>query len=139
MKQLKKPQIAVRALISNLHGEILILKRTNTSFGNGKWNLPGGKIEFAETAKQAIANEINEETGLTCTSAKFLTYLDNLPTKDYSTHFVTLFFACDCTGKIGLNKESSDYSWLKPDNLDQYQIAFEQEKIIAQYPILKKR
>jgi len=44
---------------------ILLLRRHNTSFGNGLYSLPGGKIEQGETARQAAIREAQEELGIT--------------------------------------------------------------------------
>jgi 8-oxo-dGTP diphosphatase len=130
MNSSKKPQIAVRAIITNSERKILILKRANTSYGNGCWNLPGGKIDFGETAEQAIIKEIKEEINLDCSSAQFLFYLDNLPNEMADLHFVTLFFECKCTGGIKLNPESSDYRWIDSSELPKYDLVFENDLAI---------
>jgi mutator protein MutT len=138
MNNSNKPLLAVRAFITNSQDNILIFKRANTSYGNGFWNLPGGKIDFGETAVKAIIKEIFEETNLYCQSAKFLFYMDNLPSENTDLHFVTLFFECECYGDIELNVESSSYEWLNMDNIQNYQFAFGNDKAIKQFNELKK-
>jgi mutator protein MutT len=133
MNSIKKPQIAVRAIITNSVNEILILKRANTSYGNGFWNLPGGKIDFGETAEQAIKKEIKEEINLDCHSAKFQFYLDNLPNEMTDLHFVTLFFECKCTGDLQLNPESSAFKWIDSDKIADYHLVFENDAAIKNY------
>ena len=138
MNKLKKPQIAVRAFITNQKEEILILKRENTAYGNGLWNLPGGKINFGETAEESVKKEIFEETSLNCKSAKFLFYMDNLPDETTNLHFVALFFECKCTGDIKLNRESSDFKWINNDNLDGFHFAFGNDLAIKKFHELKE-
>jgi mutator protein MutT len=133
MNSSKKPQIAVRAIITNSERKILILKRANTSYGNSCWNLPGGKIDFGETAEHAIKKELKEEINLDCHSAEFLFYLDNLPNEMTDLHFVTLFFECKCTGEIKLNPESSDYRWIDSSELLKYNLVFENDVAISNY------
>ena len=133
MNKPKKPQITVRAIIQNSKDEILIVKRSNASYANGYWNLPGGKIDFGETAEQAICKEIKEETNLDCKSIHFQFYMDNLPNVMTDLHFVTLFFKCICDGDLVLNNESSAYKWIAPNKLDNFQLAFDNDKAITTF------
>ncbi len=45
--------------------EVLLLRRTNTCYMDGKWDFAGsGHVEEGETASQAVCRELREETGL---------------------------------------------------------------------------
>ena len=50
----------VRAIIVNGDGEILLQDRKD----NALWGLPGGAVEFDETALEALRREVKEETSL---------------------------------------------------------------------------
>ena len=54
--------VAVAVIISE--NKILLSKRHETSHQGGKWEFPGGKVEFNETVEQALVREIEEELGL---------------------------------------------------------------------------
>ena len=63
----------------------LILDETRTKFlivqiANGKWDIPGGGLDWGESPEEGLTREIQEEMGLTLTSMHpnpcyFLTYL----------------------------------------------------------------
>jgi len=129
----KRPMLAVRAVITNESGKVLILKRDATSYGDDEWCLPGGKIDFGQTATDAVAREVIEETSLVCKEIKFLFYQDSLPDENLELHFVNLVFLCKVSGSIKLNVESSDYAWLGPEDIGTYRIAFNNGKILLQY------
>lgn len=45
--------------------EVLLLRRANTNYMDGKWDFAGsGHVEEGETASQAVCRELLEETGL---------------------------------------------------------------------------
>jgi len=49
-------------LIKN--GKILMLKRANTGFEDGKYSLPAGHLDGRESVRQAIIREAKEEVGV---------------------------------------------------------------------------
>ena len=128
-----RPYLAVRAVITNDNGKVLILKRANTIQGDGKWCLPGGNIEYGQTAKEAMEREIRQETSLICKEIDFLFYLENLPSEESNLHYVNLIYECVTAGKLFLNNESSDFAWIGPEDLENYEIVFRNEVIIKRY------
>jgi len=46
-------------------GQVLLLKRTNTGYQDGKYGLVAGHLEESETARQGIIHEAKEEAGIT--------------------------------------------------------------------------
>jgi 8-oxo-dGTP diphosphatase len=127
------PKVAVRAIIKNAIGKILVLKRANTSYGNGSWNLPGGKIDYLQTAVDAVNREIEEETSLKSGRARFLFYMDNLPSESSDLHFVTLFFECICTGEVNINDESNQYQWIDRIDIESLDLAFGHDIALLKY------
>src|ERR1700730_853495 len=49
------------AIVADKEGRILLQRRSD----NGRWALPGGVMDIGESIAQAIAREVQEETGLT--------------------------------------------------------------------------
>jgi len=80
-----KVKVAI-AVIINKNNQVLITKRGADQHQGNKWEFPGGKVEAAETAQQALARELKEELGIQLESANFLTTI----THSYSTKNITL-------------------------------------------------
>ncbi len=127
------PIPVVRAIITDEEGRILILKRQNTVYYPGAWCLPGGKIHYGETGEQALARELQEETSLGCISSKFLFYQDSLPDEPGGMHCINLYFACAVSGDVIVNEESEQFAWIRPSDLQNYDIAFRNDQAILRY------
>jgi 8-oxo-dGTP pyrophosphatase MutT (NUDIX family) len=52
---------AAFAAVRNATGKILVVRRID----DGNWELPGGRIEVGETARDAVIREVAEESGIT--------------------------------------------------------------------------
>lgn len=53
----------VGAVVRDETGRLLMILRGHDP-GRGLWSIPGGRIEPGETAEEAVAREVREETGL---------------------------------------------------------------------------
>jgi len=73
---------------------VLLVRRHNTSFGDGLYSLVGGKVEQGETAKDAIVREVCEETTLDIPKDKF-TLVHVLNRNGTETEFIALCFKAD--------------------------------------------
>ncbi len=127
------PLLAVRAIIQNEVDEILLLKRASKDAHGDMWCLPGGKVDFGQTAEEAIVREIQEETSLICSSSEFLFYKDGLPQNPGENHYLTLYFYCQANGTLELNEESSRFVWVGLEELGKYNIAFNNDDAIKSF------
>jgi mutator protein MutT len=98
---------AACCLILTNDGHVLAVSRKNDPSAFG---LPGGKVDPGETAEQAAARELQEETGLTATK------LSHVFTHQEDDGFVTHTFACEVEGEIN-TPESGVIRWVKPSVL----------------------
>lgn len=58
-----KLTVAVSTLLVK-DDKVFLVRRFNTGWEDGKYNLPGGHLNKGETARQAAAREVFEETGV---------------------------------------------------------------------------
>lgn len=76
-----------------VHNDQLLLCTRAKNPAQGLLDLPGGFIDHAETAEQALAREIGEELGLTVVQAEYLFSLPNTYIySDFAVHTLDLFF-----------------------------------------------
>ncbi len=124
------PRGATVAIILNEKGEILVTKRAKNP-GIGMLDMPGGFIDERETAEEAVAREVKEETGLEVKSIKYLLSRPN--TYLYSEvlyRTIDLFFECkvDTFEMSRQESEIEELMWINPDELDLDKLAFDSIK-----------
>jgi 8-oxo-dGTP diphosphatase len=54
-------------LLLNADNQVLLLRRINTPFCEGCYSLPGGKIEYGETARETVIREARDSLGIDIT------------------------------------------------------------------------
>jgi ADP-ribose pyrophosphatase YjhB (NUDIX family) len=110
------PQIAVSAAIFR-DGKVLLTRRARSP-AKGFYSLPGGRVEFGESLYQALAREVEEETGLEIEIVGLAGWREVLPAAPGSGHYLIMSFAARWTAREPvLNEELDDYRWIAPDAL----------------------
>ncbi len=99
-------------------GHILLLQRKKSP-ETGAWGIPGGKIDFLETAEQAIRREALEETGLEAGDIKLLGLSEQLFHDEKQHWFGVLFQAESFSGEMQLLEPDKHGSidWFPLDKL----------------------
>ena len=110
------PAAAVVAFITNRRGELLV-ERRKLEPAKGTLDLPGGFADVLETAEEAVAREVMEETGLKVVGASYLFSLPN--TYRYSgldVQTLDMFFSCKIEDDTALKAgdDAADCFWLAP-------------------------
>ncbi|HFE39227.1 MAG TPA: Nudix family hydrolase [Gammaproteobacteria bacterium] len=124
----KKPIHVVAAVVENGKGEIFIAKRPAHSHQGGRWEFPGGKVEPGESAKQALARELFEETGIVVKKCRPLIQIShNYPDKSV---FLDVWQVSDFDGEAH-GKEGQETCWINKHRLDQFQFPAANKAIIT--------
>ena len=97
-------------------GEILLAMKKR-SFGEGKWNGAGGKVEPGETALQAAIRETKEEIDVTVTNPKHVgTVLFIMADDPEHDHDCDIFVATEWQGEPTETEEMRP-QWFKEDQI----------------------
>jgi ADP-ribose pyrophosphatase YjhB (NUDIX family) len=118
---------AVAAFIVRPDGAVLYTRRSKDP-GKGLLGMPGGFVDYGETAEQAIRRETLEEVGLAIGRVEYLSSHPNEYTfAGVKYHTLDLFFiarGADATAAQALDAVESVY-WLDPSTVAPDEIAFE--------------
>jgi 8-oxo-dGTP diphosphatase len=124
---------SIRLILTDAQGQVLLLRRANSRYGEGAWCLPGGKIDYGETVEAAAARELTEETSMQLACCRFLFYQDSLATSAGGMHCINLYFECQASGEVQLNDESDSFAWVSRDQLSGYEIVFRNDDALRLY------
>ncbi|MFA5357400.1 MAG: NUDIX domain-containing protein [archaeon] len=103
----------VEAIIKDSRGKILLLKRSkNNKNFVGKWQLPGGKVEFGEDFNSAITREILEEICCKCFALRLEKVAPYAVTFNGAKgKFLLMVFSCKIKGKVLVGDEHSEFKY----------------------------
>ncbi|EKD86049.1 MAG: MutT/NUDIX family protein [uncultured bacterium] len=128
--------VSAGAVIINENGEILLTKRSqNAKNEKGKWESPGGAVEFCETREDSIKREIKEELGVEIEIIRVLHTTDEILEKDKQHWVPTTYLTkikkgqvpqimepekCDEIGWFSLKNLPSPISYVTSLDLEEY-------------------
>jgi 8-oxo-dGTP diphosphatase len=107
----------VAAIIVNAN-QVLCVQRAHSKYEyiSEKYEFPGGKVEDAETEREALLREIYEELSLTIeVGEKYITVDHDYPDFSISMHT----YLCRCESRDITLHEHIDYKWLDISDLKQ--------------------
>lgn len=131
------PLSTVGALIVAQDGEVLLVQ-------SKKWldhfSTPGGKIQWGETAIDALHREMWEETSLKIIQPKFALTQNCIFSPQFweKRHFVMHDYIADldpasCKNDVRLNHEAYSYLWIKPEEALNLNLSEPCKKLIQWY------
>jgi ADP-ribose pyrophosphatase YjhB (NUDIX family) len=123
----RNPLPTVDVIIRTSKG-IVLIKRKNKPFG---WALPGGFIDYGESAEDAARRETKEETSLTVRDLKqFRVY--SSPGRDPRFHTLSVVFTARANGEPRARDDAADIGIFRPRSLPS-PLAFDHRKILNDY------
>jgi len=109
-------KILHKCIIEN-GGNILLLKMANNDSLPGKWDFPGGNLEFLETFESCVRREALEESGLKIYGIKRIGF-EEIILKKKKKHYILFFYEAKAKGSdVVLSHEHSDFKWVKKKDL----------------------
>lgn len=123
-------RLVVVPVIRGNDGSVLLCKMPgDRGVYPGQWALPGGGVEPGERLEEALRREIREELGVELNSARPLFFTDlqhekTLPDGERRLlYMVFLLFECTVgSSSIRLNEEFTEYAWVQPGQLLEYDL-----------------
>lgn len=131
--------VGVGALIFNRDRKIfLTLRGKEAKNEQGKWEIPGGGVEFGETLEEALKREIKEEYGCDIRILELLGVCDHI-IKDENQHWVSPTYICEIikdTPRILEPKKCDAIGWFTQEEAEKLPLS-----IITKHDLqlLKKR
>lgn len=115
--------------------QLLLVKRTKKLLEGGKWGLVGGYVDRDENLQQAVAREVEEETGYLVSNITLLTIRDNPDRPKEDRQNISFVFFCHAGDKVSESDwEVDDQQWFDFDDLPpETKIAFDHFKNIQLY------
>ncbi len=115
-------------IIIEVTGGIVLIRRKNEPLG---WAIPGGFIDYGESAEHAAAREAKEETSLDVEDLALLgVYSD--PERDPRMHTISVVYTAKATGTPRADDDAADIGVFTRDNLPS-PLAFDHAKILVDY------
>ena len=99
----------VRALIES-EGRVLLVRRAAWDTLPGLWELPGGKVDRGEPLLEALAREVEEETGLMLASARLASRREMLSPRGRTVR--EYVYVVSAIGAVALSDEHDDHVWV---------------------------
>lgn len=115
-------RIAVRALITDDQKTLFVRRASGRATILGKYELPGGKLEYGEQPEDALQRHVSTELGLTVRSAQLfdvLTYIDH-DDRDMQYVFILYLVSVDNPAtKPTLSQNYDHYLWKQMSSIQQ--------------------
>lgn len=109
------------AVLQKSDGTVLILRQ------DGKWMLPGGRLEDGETWEEGLRREVREETGIDDFVIERILFVDL--SESGNTYVVTFLCKSDSDPRVIISSEHQEFAWFTGINAQDYTFWYEKIKV----------
>lgn len=110
-------------------GKVLLIQRAKPPLG--LWSLPGGHVEFGETAVAAAERELLEESGVTADLTAFIGLYEVILDKPAFHYAIACYGGMWRSGEAQASSDALEARWLAPAELDSLDFAPNVREAIA--------
>lgn len=127
--------VGVGCIITDGKGKYLLAKRgPKAKNERGKWEFPGGSIEFGDTMKDTIIREMKEELGVTVELLEHLPPVDHIIPNDHQ-HWVTSAFTAKIVSgepRIMEPEKCEEIGWFSLSEIDKLPLSIATKLNVSQ-------
>ena len=123
-------RVVAGAVIRN-NGTVLLLKRAQSDYLGGIYELPSGAVEAGETLDQALRREVAEETGLEVVGiGPYLGHFDYSSGSGILTRQLN-FLVTVRPAAVALSPEHETFAWVDQGRLAEYPVSLQVQALIG--------
>jgi 8-oxo-dGTP diphosphatase len=117
----EKFSIFVTCAIVEKDGKFLVTQRPDDGRSNaGRWEFPGGTLEWGEDPRTSLKREIQEEMGIDVNVGEIFEISTNVYGE--KKHVILLGFHCKYESGEIEKKDIADFKWVSPDEMKEMDI-----------------
>ncbi len=119
-----QPVVGVGAVIIK-EGKIALIKRGNEP-SKGKWTIPGGMVELAESPESAVTREAKEETDLDADNPTLLDVVSNVDLDELGKvkyHYVIIDYLLHVKGgAANASSDAAELRWVPFEEVENFNL-----------------